>query len=370
MNKNKKILILLFTFSLLIVLQTSIGLSAFAADKPSDWAEPEVKSAVDNMLVPQSLQSNYQSNIKRYEYVLLALKVYDLAGKNAEIKDSAPFGDVKNHSYELDIVRAYNAGIIKGDGKGSFFPDKNITREEIASLVVNLLKQISPDRDYELKSTYPYADRNMIADWATYYIDYCYENKILNGTGNNKMDPKGNATIEQSIALLYRLANSEQLLQKSAYGTLQIYDETAGSIAADPRTIENFVKNYSADTFNALKQLSENENIAIISLGDTSTSLSINNNSIMLNDEDNQTDLAVLVHNTNDELLISSYRQLLVTFKISEKGIVLFDEYVLKMKANEWIDDYTSISETTAFLVQTLRDVSGKNSYKVTFIQN
>lgn len=352
-----------------VIMMLTFSLTGQAAEKPSDWAEAEVASAIDHDIVPEQLQKNYQSNIKRSEYVLLALKVFDKTGKSVVIADNTPFSDTKNHTYETEIIRAYNAGIVKGDGKGHFFPDNFITREEIASLVVNLLKQISPDRNYELKSTYQYADRSMIADWATYYIDYCYENKILNGTGNNKMDPKGNATIEQSIALLYRLANSEKLLE-SAYGTIQINDETAGSIAADPRTIENFVKNYSVDTFNALKQLSENENIAILSLGGKSTFLSVKSNTIMLNDEDNQVDLAVLIHDVNDELILSSYKQLLSTFKVSEQGIALFDGYVIKMKANEWIDSYTAINETTGFLVQTLNDVSGKNSYKVTYILN
>jgi len=76
-----------------------------------------------------------------------------------------------------------------------------------------------------------------------------------------------------------------------------------------------------------------------------------------------------LIHDANDELLILSYKQLLGTFKVSEQGIALFAEYVTNMKANEWIDSYTAINETTAFLVQTLDDVSGENSYMVTYKQ-
>lgn len=363
MNKVFKSL----AFLICLLMMLTFGLAGQAAEKPSDWAEAEVASAIDHDIVPEQLQKNYQSNIKRSEYVLLALKVFDKTGKSVVIADNTPFSDTKNHTYETEIIRAYNAGIVKGDGKGHFFPDNFITREEIASLVVNLLKQISPDRNYELKSTYQYADRSMIADWATYYIDYCYENKILNGYNGNVMDPKGNATIEQSIALLFRLANSEKLLE-SAYGTIQINDST-GSKTVASNIINGFVENYSVDTFIALKQLSENENIAILSLWEKSTSLSVNSNTIMINDEDNQVDLAVLIHDVNDELLISSYKQLLATFKVSGQGIALFDEYVAQMKANAWIDSYTAISETTAFYVQTLRDVSGDNSYMVTYLQ-
>ena len=52
-------------------------------------------------------------------------------------------------------------------------------------MLVNLLKQISPKRDFEVKNTYSCPDQNDIAPWARYYIDYCFENEILRGgTGN------------------------------------------------------------------------------------------------------------------------------------------------------------------------------------------
>lgn len=357
------------TCFVVVIMLSTVFLPVLAADKPSEWAESEVYAAIDHNLVPQQLQANYKSNITRTEYVLLALQVYEKAGYSLQDREDSPFSDTVNHLYEKEIKRAYFAGIIKGDGKGHFFPDNYITREEISSLVVNLLKQISPDKDYTVKNKHIFADNNSISEWASDYINYCYENKILNGYSGNIMDPKGNATIEQSIALLYRLANSEKLLD-SAYGSIQIYDEAAGGKEVAPNVINKFVNNYSVDTFNVIKQLSENENIAILSLGGKSTSLSVNSNTIMLNEEDNQVDLTVLIHDINDELIISSYKQLLSTFKVSEQGIALVDEYVNKMKANEWIDSYTAINETTAFLVQTLYNVSGVNSYKVTYIQN
>lgn len=366
MIKGKKLILLLLAFSIFFALPVSFGQAAFAADKPSQWAEPEVYSAIEKMLVPKLLQSNYQANIKRYEYVLLALEVYDIAGKNADIKDNAPFGDVKGHTYELDIVRAYNAGIIKGDGKGSFFPDKNITRQEIASLVVNLLKQISPTRDYNLKSTYPYADRIEIADWAAYYIDYCYENKILNGTGNNKMDPKGNATIEQSIALLYRLANSEQLLQKSAYGTLQIYDDGRIKEIA-PKIIDTFVETYSKETFNVIKELTNIDNFDILNLYGQGVSLVVNNHSMSLYDDGTDIVCDMLISDANDKLIVSTYKQLLSAINASEQALLLFDKHVIQMKANESIDSLTQIDKNTSLLVQSLWEPSGDYTYSVTY---
>lgn len=351
-----------------MIITTIINLAGQASDKPSDWAQAEVFAAIDNGLVPEQLQKNYQNHITRYEYVLLALKVFDKTGKSVVVTDKTPFSDTKNHAYETEIIKAYNAGIVKGDGKGHFYPDKFITREEIASLIVNLLKQIAPAKDYTVKNKYTFADSNSIGDWAVYYIDYCYENKILNGYTGNRMDPKGNATIEQSIALLYRLANNEYLLN-SIYGTIEIYDEIAGIKSVDPHIVTSFVENYSIETFTVLKQLSINQNIGIMSLNEKSATLTVNNNTITINNPDFEKNLIALVHNIHDDLFISAYKQLLSTFEGSEHGLDLFEEYVEKMKANEEIDIFTKVNDTHIFSVETLHDDSGKNSYMISYAQ-
>lgn len=367
MFEKKRFILLLLMLSVLFGF-TGMGQIAYAADKPSQWAEPEVYGAIEKALVPQILQGKYQTNIKRYEYVLLALEIYDLSGKEAELTDDAPFSDAVGHAFEYDIVRAYNAGIIKGDGKGNFLPDKNITREEIASLVVNLLKQVSPERDYTLKGTYEYADRNKIADWAAYYIDYCYENKILNGYSGNIMDPKGNATIEQAIALLYRLANAEYLLE-SRYGTLKLSDTSLGKDTPDPQIVNEFVETYDIDTFNALKQLSKNQDIGIMSLWEKSATVSVGENTITLNSPDFEKNLFALVGNASNELFASTYRQLLGTYDRHKEAMQLFDDNLPKMKAGEVVEVFVQMNDTDTFRITTLGIIDSQMSYKISFVQ-
>ena len=161
--------------------------------------------------------------------------------KELKYSEERPFSDVLKPQKE-DIVRAYNAGIVKGDGKGHFFPDNEITREEISSLIVNLLMQISPEKNYTPRDSYEFFDGNEISEWAKSYINYCFENQILNGTGKNeqgivKMSPKDGATIEQSIALIYRLAQKEGLINETSYGTIRIYPE---DVDVDAEVIEEF----------------------------------------------------------------------------------------------------------------------------------
>ena len=91
--------------SMLTVFAPVSAAQETGSDKPSQWAEREIAEAINNDLVPEQLQSNYRSNIKRSQYVLLALKVFDAAGKSVDIKESRPFIDTLGHKYEQEIVK-------------------------------------------------------------------------------------------------------------------------------------------------------------------------------------------------------------------------------------------------------------------------
>jgi len=348
--------------SMLTVFAPVSAAQETGSDKPSQWAEREIAEAINNDLVPEQLQSNYRSNIKRSQYVLLALKVFDAAGKSVDIKESRPFIDTLGHKYEQEIVKAYNAGIVKGDGKGNFHPDNFITREEIASLVVNLLMQITPDKDFTVKGTYTYGDSDKISEWAKYYIDFCFENKILAGYGNNVIDPKGNATIEQSIALLYRLAKNEGLIGGTE-GPIRL--ENVGTAVANA-----FIAEYSAKTFDILKALAENDKVEITSFWEKSATVSLDYNTISLNSPEFEKNLFALVHNIGEELFVTAYKELMIeNFKDGEKGALLLDEYIGRMKEKELIDIYEQVNETEIFVIESIQDIDGSVSYMVGYIQ-
>lgn len=373
MRLNKMVSCFLF---ISIVLPLVLGIAPISAteiiDKPSHWAEQEISEAIDGNLVPKQLQSNFQGNIKRCEYVLLALEIFDTTGKDVAIVDNKPFTDAINHKYEKEMVRAYNAGIVKGDGKGSFNPDDFITRQEISSLVFNLLKQISSDSDFTVKSIYKYSDGDEISDWAKYYIDYCFENKILTGYGNNIIDPKGNATIEQSIALLYRLAKKEGLLE-----TTPVVEESIEYIQTDPIKFEEisadtkkkFTEEYSVGTLNILGDLDKNEEVLISSFYDKSTSITLEYNSMSINSPDFEKNIFALVHDINEEIFVLTFKELLLEmFEDGDQGVLLFEKYIDKMKNKEIIEVYETITENEFFAIQTMEDKDNV-SYSISYVQ-
>jgi len=358
--KKTKLIFIIIVFYITAYCISPVGYAAQTVpeDKPSAWAQAEVASAVQAGIVPEPLQRNFQANITRSQYVLMALKVFTLSGAPVPVENPQPFSDILGHEYEEHIILAFNAGIVKGDGKGFFHPDAYITREEIASLVVNLLARLPGNQDNPVSAqTYEYADGDEISGWAKGYIDICFEKKILTGVGQNKILPKGNATVEQSIAMLYRLAKKEGLLDESSNGTLKLSDKNIDSNEPDAGLIGKFTAAYGTDVFNILKELSHDENVAVTEMRENSATLFINNaNTIHMDKTGDDKALYAMMHDIGDELSVSIFRRLLGMFQNPDRVVLLLDESIGRMKAGEVVEVFERIDANHVFSIETQKE--------------
>ena len=193
-QKMRKILFLLLIFT--VVIGSS---QAFAA--PSNWAVSEVESARENNLVPVNLLNDYQTQITREEFSEMAVMLYEaLSGEIARNQSQNPFTDTSNP----EVLKAYDLGIVKGFGDGTFRPDRTITREEIAALLFRTLEKVDSTIT---KGTYTigFSDRAQISIWFRNEVGFMSKNGIINGIGSNTFAPKLETTREQAIALVVRL---------------------------------------------------------------------------------------------------------------------------------------------------------------------
>lgn len=235
-------------------------------EQPSPWAAEMIDLAKADGYVLQELESRYTQPIKRYEYVLLALMVLDKNGDSIQVVDSLPFIDIGQHLFQKQIVKAYNAGIIKGYGDGRFDPDKDITRQEMAVLITNLLKRMDPQRTIS-GSAAPFKDRAEIGSWALAATDYCYANNIIKGKLNNGvyMEPDGKASIEQSIIMIHRLAVAEGIPQKFDLGTipLQVSKPDNQMEQVETKAIRDFAAGFSYSTGVIVKLLVDQQQLIV-----------------------------------------------------------------------------------------------------------
>lgn len=190
-------------------MMTAVG----AADTPSAWAQKSVDAARAAGIVPSQVNSAFDTAITREDFCSLAAAVYRAWEKKdaltAYTSSRVSFSDTDN----ADVLLCASAGVVNGVGNGKFAPQKNITRQEAASMLYRLAalnKNVKNDVNDRLPHIF--ADGEKIRSWARSDINWVYRQGIMNGTGSNQFTPDGAYTREQSIATTLRLYDSRYAL--------------------------------------------------------------------------------------------------------------------------------------------------------------
>lgn len=145
-------------------------------------------------------------NVKRADFVVMLM---NCLGETADSKES--FADINKDMYYANAVgRAKELGIAKGDEKGNFNPNANISRQDMMVFAARALEVKGYDVKPSLEALKKFNDFETISDYAKDYVSFMVNEKIVNGMGNN-IAPKENTTRAQSAVIVYNILN---LLEK------------------------------------------------------------------------------------------------------------------------------------------------------------
>lgn len=112
------------------------------------------------------------------------------------------FPDVaENAAYAQAVDYVSQAGIMVGDDKGNFAPEKTVTRAEMATILCNVLEE------HQGLTT----DGSVFTDvpaqhWANRYVVKAAELGLVSGYGNGKFGPSDKVTYEQAITMVVQAA--------------------------------------------------------------------------------------------------------------------------------------------------------------------
>lgn len=112
---------------------------------------------------------------------------------------SAGFSDVPEGAWFAPAI-AWGAEteLVRGYGNGDFLPNQPISREELATLFWRFAG--SP----EAKGSEPFADDGEISSFAVEAVYWCREAGLINGMGEGRFVPRGQATRSQLAQLLMK----------------------------------------------------------------------------------------------------------------------------------------------------------------------
>ena len=179
--------------------------------EPSSWASSYVQKAEDTGLIPDGFTLMPKANITRAEFASLAVSLvkqyYTGSDYNALLMKNGIDYDAAREAFDdtylLDVLQAYQMGIVAGKGEKTFDPNGSIKRMEAAVMLANTAKLVGRDADGE---GLDYEDAAEIA-WAAQFVDYVTRAGIMGSTSTERamFSPLGYYTQEQALTTMCNL---------------------------------------------------------------------------------------------------------------------------------------------------------------------
>lgn len=166
----------------------------------SDWADAEIALADEIGYIDSVKLFDMQSNIKREDFCNMIVDFCEKYLGRELSTTSNPFEDTENEK----VIKAYANGIITGVSSDTFAPDGRITREQMCAIMTRATKLLKPD--IQFGEGIKFSDMHLVSDWAVEGINAMSGLGIVKGDGVS-ITPQSNTSVEQAIAMTYRLYN-------------------------------------------------------------------------------------------------------------------------------------------------------------------
>ncbi|BFT69196.1 S-layer homology domain-containing protein [Paenibacillus sp. P36] len=175
-------------------------------DIQGHWAQKDIEELVSKQIIDGMSDQLFQPNLEmnRAQLVTILMKAMKLQDPNM----SKSFDDVASDAWYKDAVyAAYNAQIVSGVTDNSFAPNANVTREQLAVMIVNAYLNVTGKKlsDVEPAQVPGYVDAITISDWAKPYVSAATALGLLNGVDDSHFAPMEQSTRAQVAAVMVRM---------------------------------------------------------------------------------------------------------------------------------------------------------------------
>ena len=160
----------------------------------------ETDEAVDNIVSEPDDTETADKPVTRLD---VAEALFSLAGET-ETESAAPFSDTGSPA----VAWLYENGIGAGFEDGTFRPDENVTREQLAMFIYNYMKYQGKDvSNIEGMGIYEYTDYNDISEWALTAVRYCRNAGLIPTGPGMAYGPQETVAKAELAGLLSEISN-------------------------------------------------------------------------------------------------------------------------------------------------------------------
>lgn len=174
----------------------------FTDTSTTAWYHDGIHYCLDNGLMVGTGEGKFSPNSNTSRGMVVSI-LYRLSGSPAAA--AANYSDVAAGSYYAGAVSWATAkGYAVGYGNGSFGPNDPITREQLAAILYRYAG--SPSTAGMVLSEF--TDAGNISAFATDAMRWAVGNGLIEGKGNQLLDPRGLATRAQTAAIIMRFCET------------------------------------------------------------------------------------------------------------------------------------------------------------------
>ncbi|MGO4889427.1 S-layer homology domain-containing protein [Anaerobacillus sp. MEB173] len=175
------------------------------SDIKNHWAKVDILEMKVKGVVTGVSEKEFKPEraVTRSEFAALLLRILQI--EPTEI-DQSYFKDIEIDKWYAEVVEmAFKEGLIEGYPDKTFKPNENITRQEMAVLIIRAINYVEKNVDIAADGSLHFKDSEKIRDWARVAITLVSELGIMNGYPDDTFGPDHSTKRAESVVALKRL---------------------------------------------------------------------------------------------------------------------------------------------------------------------
>ena len=173
-------------------------------DVSHSWADDGIRYCVTHQLMSGIGNDLFGPKLTTTRAQIVQI-LYNLEGE-PKVSGKTPFTDLTNDWYQDAVLWAYQTGVVAGTSATTFEPDRPVTREQIAVILMEYVTRVLKlERTWTPADLSIFPDAGSVSDWAKDAMADAVGLGLISGASNGGqtyLEPQGSATREQVATIL------------------------------------------------------------------------------------------------------------------------------------------------------------------------
>ena len=184
--------------------KAEVDVTEMFTDVTKNWAYPGIQYCVTHQLMSGVGGNLFAPKMTTTRAQIVQI-LYNLEGE-PKVSGTTPFTDLTQNWYKDAVLWAYQTGVVVGTSATTFEPDRPVTREQIAVILMEYVtKVLKLERTWTPADLSVFPDAGSVSGWAKDALADAVALGLISGASNGGqtyLEPQGSATREQVATIL------------------------------------------------------------------------------------------------------------------------------------------------------------------------